>query len=151
MCIRRKCAESHPMRTRLYLRGALEGVPVDGERVVADLLDVADDADGVLGVGVEDALLDRVLPRVPELPQLDLLLGRLVVPERHHDHSLDSRILQRRHFGVGHVFCRDKEEEISIDCNRPVGKEGRDKIKVCFRPTEPKLHQPHLTNQLTDR
>ena len=87
------CVESYPLRTRLYLCGALEGVPVDCERVVADLLDVADDADGVFGVGVEDALLDRVLPRVPELPQLDLLLGRLVVPERHHDHSLDGRIL----------------------------------------------------------
>ena len=54
----------------MYLCWALEGVPVDCEGVVADLLDVADDADRVLGVGVQDALLHRVLPRVPELPQL---------------------------------------------------------------------------------
>ena len=94
-----------------YLGGALEGVPVDGERVVADLLDVADDPDGVFGVGVEDALLDRVLPRVPELPPLHLLLRGLAVPENQHDHSLDGRVLQRRHVGVGHVLCGEGRKE----------------------------------------
>ena len=95
----------------MYLGGALEGVPVDGERVVADLLDVADDADGVFGVRVEDALLDRVLARVPELPPLHLLLRGLAVPEHQHDHSLDGRVLQRRHVGVGHVLCREGGEQ----------------------------------------
>ena len=43
---------------KINFSGGVEGVPVDGQRVVGELLDVAHQAQAVLGVHVDDSLFD---------------------------------------------------------------------------------------------
>ena len=57
----------------------LHRIPVERDRVVRHLLDRANDAGGVLRVRIQDTLLDRVLPGVPELPGLDLFVVRFLL------------------------------------------------------------------------
>ena len=46
------------MNGKINFSGGVEGVPVDGQRVVGELLDVAHQAQAVLGVHVDDSLFD---------------------------------------------------------------------------------------------
>lgn len=56
----------------------LHWIPIERDRVVRHLLDRADDAGRVLGVRVQNTLLDRMLPGVPELPGLNLFFVRFL-------------------------------------------------------------------------
>ena len=46
------------MNGKINFSGGVEGVPVDGQRVVGELLDVSHQAQAVLGVHVDDSLFD---------------------------------------------------------------------------------------------
>ena len=62
---------------------------------MSHFLDRTNDAGGVFGVGIQDALLDAVLPTVPELPCLDLVVVRLLLPKDQQHQRLDGGTLER--------------------------------------------------------
>ena len=99
---------------------ALQRIPVNRQRIVADLFDVANESGRILGVRIQDSLFDGMLAGVPKVPRLHLFFRRFSVTENDHNDGFHRAWLEWRHFRIDAVFQRDWVKLALVHVGDPV-------------------------------